>query len=129
MVEMKTNIVALNETNYHTWKIQCMMALMKDGLWNIVNGIEKIPEANDAEQKYIVERDRALAIIVLSIRPSLLYLIGDPQDPAVVCRKLSEQFQKKTWANKLALRRKLYGLKLRSDKSVQEHVKGMTEIF
>ena len=126
---MKTNIVALNETNYHTWKIQCKMALMKDGLWNIVNGIDEIPEANDAKQKYIVERDCALAIIVLSIRPSLLYLIGDPQDPAVVWRKLSEQFQKKTWANKLALRRKLYGLKLKSDKSVQEHVKEMTDIF
>ena len=107
MVEMKTNIVALNETNYHTWKIQCKMALMKDGLWNIVNGIDEIPEANDAKQKYIVERDRALAIIVLSIQPTLLYLIGDPQDPAVVWRKLSDQFQKKTWANKLALCRKL----------------------
>ena len=115
---MKTNIVALKETNYHTWKIQCKMALMKDGLWNIVNGIDEIPEANDAKQKYIVERDRALAIIVLSIRPSLLYLIGDPQDPAVVWRKLSEQFQKKTWANKLALRRNSTELR-HSEKNIQ----------
>ena len=129
MAETKTNMIALNETNYHTWKIQCKMALMKEGLWNIVNGIDVIPEAEDAKLRYIVERDRALAIIVLSIQPTLLYLIGDPQDPAVVWRKLSEQFQKKTWANKLALRRKLYGLKLRNDKPVQEHVKAMTEIF
>lgn len=34
-------------------------------------------------------------------------------------------------ANKLALRRKLYGLKLKdnSDCSVQDHIKGMTELL
>lgn len=73
--------------------------------------------------------DRALAIIVLSVEPSLLYLLGDPQDPAVVWQKLCDQFQKKTWANKLALRRKLYSLKLKGSESVQNHIKTMMEIF
>ena len=57
--------------------------------------------------------DRALAIIVLSVEPSLLYLIGDPEDPIIVWQKLADQFQKKTWANKLELRRKLNALRLR----------------
>ena len=52
-------------------------------------------------------KDCALATIVLSLEPLLLYLIGDPDDPGVVWKKLADQFQKKTWANKLALRRRL----------------------
>ena len=63
----------------------------------------------------MARRDRALATIVLSIDPSLLYLIGDPDDPS------TDQLRKKSWANKLALCRKLY--------SLQIHVKAMIEIF
>jgi hypothetical protein len=79
--------------------------------------------------KFVARRDRALATIVLSVDPSLLYLLGDPQEPAVVWEKLTNQFQKKTWANKLALCRKLYSLRLKDGESIQKHIKEMTEIF
>ena len=111
----KTVAVApLNGSNYVTWKVQRRMALMKDVLWNIVCGSE-CPPAQNAENasesaKFMARRDRALATIVLSVEPSLLYLIGDPVDPVAVWQKLADQFQKKTWANKLALRRRLYSL-------------------
>jgi transposase InsO family protein len=106
------------------------MALTKDGLWGIVNGTEDDPGGvGDAHKKYMSRRDRALAIVVLSIDPSLLYLIGDPKDPTVVWKLLSDQFQKKTWANKLELRRKLYSLRLKEGASVQEHIKEITELF
>ena len=68
-------------------------------------------------------------IILLSIEPSLLYLIGEPEDPAVVREKLANQFQKRTLANKLELRGKLFSWRLKDDESVQEHIKAMTEIF
>ena len=100
MAEIKTAIVPLTGANYPTWKVQ-----------------------------FIYRKNRALAIIVLSIDPSLLYLIADPTDPTVVWGKLSTQFQKKTWANKLALRRRLHSLRLKEGHSVQEHVKALTEIF
>ena len=77
-----------------------------------------------------MRRDRALAMIVLSVDPTLLYLLGpDPKNPAVVWKKLADQFQKKTWANKLALQRKLYNLKLKYGQSMQKHVKMLIEIF
>ena len=63
-------------------------------------------------------RDRALAIIVLAVDPSLLYLLGDPEDPKAVWKKLEEQFQPKT-----------YALKLKEGGSVNEHIKTMSEIF
>ena len=69
---------------------------MRDGLWDIVNNKEKIPTEGDKDiLKFLSRRDRALATIVLSVDPSLLYLIGDPDDPVVVWNKLADQFQKK----------------------------------
>ena len=132
MAEAKTvAIVPLNGTNYSTWKIQCRMALMKDALWTIVDETEAAPDGSDAaaSAKFIARRDRALAVIVLSVAPSLLYLIGDPKSPVEVWKKLADQFQKKSWANKLELRRKLYSLRLKEGDSVQQHIKSMTETF
>ena len=72
------------------------MALMQDGVWSIVNGMEESPDSEDRNQysKFVPRRDKALATIVLSVDPLLLYLIGDPEDPVAVWKKLSDQFQK-----------------------------------
>ena len=133
MADAKTvTIVPLKGSNYPTWKIQCRMALMKEGLWGIVNETEEAPNAEtqaDQYAKFIARRDRALAVIVLSIEPSLLYLIGEPKNPITVWKKLGDHFQKKTWANKLELRRKLHSLRLKEGESVQEHIKSLTEVF
>ena len=100
------------------------MALMRDGLWDIVSGNENFPGEEEAAKysKFMARRDRALATMALSIDPSLLYLIGETDDPSTVWEKLSDQFQKKSWANKLALRRKLYSLRLKEGDSVQKRL-------
>ena len=77
----------------------------------------------DRRSKFLARRDRALATIVLGMD---LYVIGDP---VVVWTKLQNQFQKKTWANKLALRRRLHSLQLKDGAPVQDHIKSMTELF
>jgi len=105
------------------------MALIKEGLWNIVIGTEAAPENEREQAKYLLCRDHALATIVLSVDPTLLYLLGpDPENPSAIWKRLADQFQKKTWTNKLALRRKLHNLKLKDGQSVQKHVKMLTEI-
>ena len=89
-------VIPLNGSNYATWKVQCWMALMKDGLWNIVNGSERPPAQNVTEYtKFMARRDHALATIVLSVEPSLLYLIRDPVDPVAIWQKLADQFQRR----------------------------------
>ena len=94
--DLKTvTVVPLNGLNYSTWKVQCRMALLKDGLWGIVNGTEVAPDETADADKH-----------AKFIEPKLLYLIGNPEDPVVVWKKLMDQFQKKTWANKLELERK-----------------------
>lgn len=66
---------------------------------------------------------------MLAVDPALLYLVGDHKDPVVVWQKLQNQFQKKTWANKLALQCKLCLLQLKNGESVQSHIKTMTQLF
>ena len=68
-------------------------------LWGIVNGIETVPEEENANQcaKFLVRKDRALATIVLAVDPTLLYLNRDTEVNLVIVRKkLENQFQKKT---------------------------------
>ena len=82
------------------------MTLMKFGLWGFITGTEIEPDedANNAGwRKWVERKDRALANIVLAVEPSLLYMLGDPKDPADVWQKLADQFEKKSWANELAL--------------------------
>ena len=95
MAEIKTALVPLTGKNYPTWKVQCKMVLMKDSLWGIVSGSDETLAGGvtaDTRKKF----DRALAIIMLAVDPSLLYILGNPKDPGVVWKKLEDQFQRKT---------------------------------
>ena len=129
MVDSRSAVVQLNGSNFPTWKIQIRMVLMKQGVWKIVDGTEVAPDRNNiaAVSKYNDRRDKALSSLVLSVEPSLLYLLGDPQDPVIVWKKLCDQFQKKTWSNKLILRRKLLSLKPKENESIQGYIKEMVE--
>ena len=134
MEKVSTNmlgLVPLNEKNFATWKVQVKMHLMKDDLFSIVEGTEISPGSSDvaALRKYEQRRDKALATIVLAVEPKLLYLIGDPKDPKVVWQKLQDIFQKKTWANKFRLKRKLYNMRLKPGDSLQVHLKTFVELF
>ena len=129
MAESKsaTAVVPLNDSNYPTWKIQCKMALMKEGLWKIVTGEEVVPTGSATElAKLSSRRDRALATIVLSVDTSLLYII---RSCFAIRTTSANQFDKKTWATPLNLRRKLHSIQLKHGESAQMHIKVMTEIF
>ena len=63
------------------------------------------------------------------IDPKCLYLIGDPQCPIAVWKKVQSVFQKETWANKLRLRKRLYNLKLADSGDMKSHLKEFIEIF
>jgi len=51
-------------------------------VWSIVDGTDVPPRAEPDEHAiFITRRDRALAVIVLSVQPNLLYLLGELEDP------------------------------------------------
>ena len=87
METTKLVLKPLNGSNYATWKVQCRMALIKEGLWSIVNRTELISDDATREQKakFQLRKDQALATIVLSVEPKWLYILGsDPSDPIEV---------------------------------------------
>lgn len=87
-------------------------------------------EGGEQLAKFTARHDKALATIMLAVDPSLLYLLGpDPTDPVAVWKALSNQFQRKTWANKLDLKWKLFSMRLGEGSSMQDHLKSMTEVF
>lgn len=95
------------------------MALVHVGLWSIVAGTETLfCGRRQLPSKFIARQDHALVTIVLAVKLSLFHLIGNPDNPVIVRQKLQDQFQKKTWANKLALQCQL-----------QDHIKLITELF
>ena len=56
------------------------MALVRDRLWGIVSGTETALKEGSDQTKFLAHRDHALTTIVLAVNPSLLYLLGDPED-------------------------------------------------
>ena len=131
------SLVSLNDKNYNTWKVQVRIHLIRENLYDFIDGSETEPvtetppsSSQEAElRKFRERRDKALASIVLAIDPKILYLVGDPQDPAVVWKTLEDTFQKKTFANKLRLKRKLYSLKLSKGESMQDHLRTFIKLF
>ena len=91
------------------------MALLKEGLWGIVQGTEVAPDAGEAAvmARFAGCQDKALAIIGLSIDPMLLYLLDGIDDPKEAWLKLHDQYCKKTWAKQLKLQKRLHLLRLR----------------
>ena len=71
-------------------------------------------------------RDHALATVVLSVNTSLLYLVGNPEDPVVVSNKPADQFERKMWATRLNLCRNLHSLRLKDGDPVQEHINALS---
>ena len=73
-----TGVPLLTGPNFPTWKLQCRMALLKEGLWGIVTGEEEGPyqQTHDAIMKFQKRKDRALATIVLAVSTTQLYLLG-----------------------------------------------------
>jgi len=127
----KSAIVPLNDKNYATWKIQVKMFLIKEDLFGFIDGTAIAPDQDNTveQRKFAARRAKALSIIVLAVDVTLLYLLGDPTDPVEVWNKLQATFQRKTWSNKLRLRRKLYGMKLKQEDSLQVHLKNFIELF
>jgi len=66
---------------------------------------------------------------LLYLPPRLIYLLGDPKDPVTVWNKLGSTFQKKTFANKLRLKKMLYTKRLMAGGSIQKHLKEFIELF
>jgi hypothetical protein len=67
-MDTKWNIEKLGEGNYETWRFQVMHYLKGKDLWKYVD--KASATGDDANQ-----RQKALSLLVVSVKPSVLYVI------------------------------------------------------
>ena len=65
-----TAVVPLNGSNYATWKVQCKMALMRNGLWSIITKEETAPvDIKSREYASFMTKYHCLQFTLNSERP------------------------------------------------------------
>ena len=84
------------------------------------------PTEVNAYGKYLSRKDRALVTIVLSVDPSLLYIIGDPVDLTVVWKKVSGQVSEEELCKQVNVKKETVFTKV---DLLRSYIKTMTEIF
>ena len=134
MATNTSELIRLNTEKYASWKLQLRI---RDDLWNIVDGKEEEPAADAGAEKkktFRTRRNKLLSTIVLSMQPQLHYLVGrEPQDPVAVWKALSDHFERKTWANRYELWKRLFSMQwmkeIKDGGSVNEHQKSLQDIF
>ena len=137
MATNTSELIKLSTQNYASWKLQLRMALIRDDLWDIVDGKEEEPAADTSAKEKKMFRTRcnkALSTIVLSMQPQLHYLVGrERQDPVAVWKALSDHLERKTWTNHYELWKLLFSMprmkKIKDGGSVNEHLKSLQDIF
>ncbi|KHJ39942.1 zinc knuckle [Trichuris suis] len=119
----KDSMTLLNGGNYIYWRTKVKAILIRDDLWDIVNGLK--PEApTTAWQK---QNNKAMALITLSIEDSQLLHIANCDTAFEMWEKLQKQFARSSFGSQLYLRRKLYGIRFTSV-SMQNHINSVLEV-
>ena len=67
---------------------------LSNGYGELLAGTQTAPPEEKAARlsKFLANWNHALAMITLAVDPALLYLIGDPEDPVAVWKKLQDHF-------------------------------------
>ena len=124
------HIEKLNGDNWTTWKFQMEHLLKGKGFWDhVAENTEPPGIANmQARQEFLRKRERAFAIIVLSINTSQLYLVTSCTTPKEAWDVLRNHYERNTLANKLFLKKKYFRCEMPESMTVEEHLKQMKEL-
>ena len=120
-------IQLLNKENYDTWKLQMQAILVKNDLWEYVNGTKVKPEAEeDINTIRVVSWEKndqkARSDIILSISPSELKQVKKCETPKAIWQKLQEIYESRGPARKATLLKKLTLQKMTTGTEVRDHL-------
>ena len=107
-----------------------MMPLIDRGLWELVEGTEKLKKAASTEAKIKHKRreQKALALTGLHAGDTNLPHIVDAKTPKCLWDTLKNLYAEQSRAHRIHLRRQLQQIKLRERESVIQYVKRMKNI-
>jgi gag-polypeptide of LTR copia-type len=136
----KIVIDKLNNENYCVWSFKLKMLLIKENLWQCVEGSypESVLETggasptptNNKEISNWKQRDgKALATIALAVEDNQLALIMKAETSKAAWNALKEYHQKATLSNKVSLLRKICQMRLSESGDLETHLFKMEETF
>ena len=94
----------LDGTNYMMWSFKMQMFLKSKGLWQITNGIVKVENSNDDNEK---SNEQAMAAIVLGLKESQIIKIMDAKTAFEMWDRLARYNQSSSLDKQMRLREKL----------------------
>ncbi|UYV82640.1 hypothetical protein LAZ67_22000315 [Cordylochernes scorpioides] len=105
----------LNGQNYRSWKYNIKMLLIEKGLWDVMF---KDEDTQDAQLK--AQKDRALAVIALSINTEHQIHIIDCSSPQDAWKNLEQVFEPKSRSRILQLKKQFVNIKLQTGAEVDD---------
>ena len=129
-MEEKWSVDKLDSKNWMTWKFQIRHLLLGKGLWGFVDGTEELPEDPSAQirEEFKKKEQRAFSTIALAVCTTQLYLITSCEKPKDAWDALRNNFEHKTLANKLFLKKQYFRNEMKEGTSIETHLKHMKGI-
>lgn len=112
----------LNNKNYLTWSFKMKMLLIREELWDVIEGtiVENELEAETARKK-----QRALSMIVLLIENDQIVLVRNAVDGVEAWNILKNYHQKST----LSKRIRIFKMELAQGASMHDHLNQICELY
>ena len=117
-MDTKWNIEKLGEGNYETWRFQVMHYLKGKNLWKYV---QNAPAADDD----VNQRQKTFSLLVVSVKPCVLYVITSCADAHEAWNALEGHFRSSTTASKLYLKKTYFRCVMKDTDTLEEHLKQM----
>lgn len=121
-----------NGSNFPTWQTKARLLLMKEGVWNVVKGIEKEPTLDQGAEKQRIwqdKNDKATALIGLGLADSLIHHVDFDKTAKEVWDKLENLFGNKINNSKVFLKQKFFSSKMKESDTLQEHLSTLGSII
>lgn len=115
----------LDDTNYDSWSVQMKSILIHSELCSVVDGTLK---KDAGETKWTANNDKALAMIVLSVKPSQLNYIKKFSTALEAWKRLEEIYKPSGPARKVTLYKKLLSLSMSDGMSMAEYLNLFADI-
>ena len=113
------NIEKLGESNFDSWSVQMKSVLVHLELWDVACGKLAKPEDPSEAATWVAKDEKALASILLCVKPSQVIHIKKCSTANEAWRKLQTTYEPRGPARMVSLFKKLLHLKVYGDDMVQ----------
>ena len=112
-----------DEKDWLVWKFQVTHAIKAAGIWDRVTGTA----SREGVENLSLEQ-KAVYLILQCIGPRYVPMVMRCTTPKDLWDTLSQYFERKTVSNKVYTLMQLYGLRMRKDTRMQDHLRELDEL-